>query len=417
MLEKLDDINWHELKHAYGSAEDVPSQIRSLLASDSQTREKALWALSGNIFHQGTRYQATPYAIPFLYELIESEKTPDRDKIILFLISLALGYEEEYLPEGVNILNFRNEYKEAEKNLTSAQREECSKYGYSPQAILDGYDQVKAGIPILLELVDHSDKKIRRAAMYALAWFPETASVTISRIKNQLTSFSEEEDILIAILAIGLLVRSSQQAFDISDLEKYLTSQSSLIRISAAIGLAQHPLSDKILTELINGILSNKEFNYLENIPFNEGRLAGYASLVLSKYGSSEKQKVIPTLCEVLKSVNAYQSLDVTAGLLGILNGNRTKLIKDTDVNDLDDLDRMALHTILHYGGWELGNADYVNFSELLQYAGVPDTREKLKNYLADQSKVEYSLDKEENQPRTVLKAAMNFIRRLLGFH
>src|SRR5713226_2305511 len=100
MLEQLDSIAWSELTHAYGSASDVPNQIRALASKHQKTREQALWELYGNIFHQGTRYQATPHAIPFLYELLGFEDIPDRHEIVYLLVSLALGYEESYLPDG-----------------------------------------------------------------------------------------------------------------------------------------------------------------------------------------------------------------------------------------------------------------------------------------------------------------------------
>ena len=36
-LEKLDSIDWASLKHAYGSAADVPDLIRALASSDKKT--------------------------------------------------------------------------------------------------------------------------------------------------------------------------------------------------------------------------------------------------------------------------------------------------------------------------------------------------------------------------------------------
>ena len=77
MLNKLDEINWKELEHAYGPAEDVPGQIRALASTDPQVREKAQYELWGNIIHQGTIYQATSYAVPFLIELLEIPEVQD----------------------------------------------------------------------------------------------------------------------------------------------------------------------------------------------------------------------------------------------------------------------------------------------------------------------------------------------------
>jgi hypothetical protein len=50
----------------YGPAEDVPGRIRALCGDDAQARQEALQSLSNSIFHQGSRYQASAYAVPFL---------------------------------------------------------------------------------------------------------------------------------------------------------------------------------------------------------------------------------------------------------------------------------------------------------------------------------------------------------------
>ena len=50
------------LHHAYGPAEDVPNQLRALISHDEKQRDEALYALHGNIWHQGTIYEATSHA-------------------------------------------------------------------------------------------------------------------------------------------------------------------------------------------------------------------------------------------------------------------------------------------------------------------------------------------------------------------
>ncbi|MEU5797338.1 hypothetical protein ABZ800_28000 [Streptomyces sp. NPDC047813] len=55
LLAGLDDIDWAALGHAYGSAEDVPGQLRTVCGLDEEARESAFRSLFGNIFHQGTR--------------------------------------------------------------------------------------------------------------------------------------------------------------------------------------------------------------------------------------------------------------------------------------------------------------------------------------------------------------------------
>src|SRR5215471_2299857 len=92
LLEKLDDVKWVELTHAYGPAGDVPGLIRDLSSHDPRDRQQAMHALYGNIWHQGTVYQASAHAVPFLAELLRSDDVPDKDEILLLLRALANGH-------------------------------------------------------------------------------------------------------------------------------------------------------------------------------------------------------------------------------------------------------------------------------------------------------------------------------------
>jgi len=66
VLQGLDAVPWADLEHAYGSAADVPALLRKLLDPDPKERSEVLGTLYGNVFHQGTRFPATPYVIPFM---------------------------------------------------------------------------------------------------------------------------------------------------------------------------------------------------------------------------------------------------------------------------------------------------------------------------------------------------------------
>jgi hypothetical protein len=107
VLAGLDEIDWAELEHAYGSADDVPDLIRALASTEPDEREHALYALYGNIFHQGSRYEATAYAVPFLARLASDPQVPRRDGIVSMLVALAIGYDEAYLPASFNIAGWR----------------------------------------------------------------------------------------------------------------------------------------------------------------------------------------------------------------------------------------------------------------------------------------------------------------------
>ncbi len=95
MLEKLNDINWKGLSHAYGAADDVPELIEQLFSKNQAERKEAIHELFGNIYHQETIYEATGYAIPFLIELLENEEVIDRFKIFILIGFIYQGYYRE----------------------------------------------------------------------------------------------------------------------------------------------------------------------------------------------------------------------------------------------------------------------------------------------------------------------------------
>jgi hypothetical protein len=77
MLEGLDAVPWNNLTHAYGTAGDVPELIRAVTSADESTRRKAWHSLYGNLWHQGTIYEATAHAVPFFIELAGSTSVPE----------------------------------------------------------------------------------------------------------------------------------------------------------------------------------------------------------------------------------------------------------------------------------------------------------------------------------------------------
>jgi hypothetical protein len=66
LLEGLGEIPWADLSHAYGPAEDVPGLLRAIASGDAEAAKSAAHELYGNIWHQGTVYEATSHAVPFL---------------------------------------------------------------------------------------------------------------------------------------------------------------------------------------------------------------------------------------------------------------------------------------------------------------------------------------------------------------
>lgn len=64
---KITDVPWHRLTTPYGRATDFPGYLAVLeKADDIKAAEKALNELAGNIEHQSTLWQASPFGMVFL---------------------------------------------------------------------------------------------------------------------------------------------------------------------------------------------------------------------------------------------------------------------------------------------------------------------------------------------------------------
>ncbi len=85
----LDDVNWHSLHHAYGSAEDVPGLLRELAdATDKNSLDEISEKFFNNIQHQGGIYSATAATVPFLIQLLGKKDFLDRSWILGSLIGM-----------------------------------------------------------------------------------------------------------------------------------------------------------------------------------------------------------------------------------------------------------------------------------------------------------------------------------------
>lgn len=188
MLDGLDQIDWKQLTHAYGPADDVPALIRTLLSQDKSERDRAIYELFGNIYHQGTVYEATAYAVPFLIELLDDPSTPDRSIVACLLASIADGC-------GYLEVHARSEWGE------SAWREILAKEGKSLEGELDREhkqtssvrgEAIKA-IPKLLPFLSDPEPGVRSSVAGGLGAFPEYRGVHLPKLVQALAAETDDE--------------------------------------------------------------------------------------------------------------------------------------------------------------------------------------------------------------------------------
>jgi len=72
----LDSPKWSELKHAYGSASDIPDLLRQLEAMPSSDGRKEPWfSIWSSLAHQGDVYTATFAAVPHIVRILSQAPT------------------------------------------------------------------------------------------------------------------------------------------------------------------------------------------------------------------------------------------------------------------------------------------------------------------------------------------------------
>ena len=294
VLERLKDVKWAKISHAYGKAIDVPDLIRDLRAADPDRREKARWELYGNIFHQGTRYEATAHAVPFLLEVLADPQGHDKAELVVLLTALAVGYDEYWLPDGLPIAEHRRTAEGGAMLLAAAPHpdddgydEEVGDADYvetlsrrEQEALLAhiavaAHDAVRQGVPLFRTLLAHPDPAVRAAAAYALAWFPEDAEGSVPALAALATSDVDDGIAATARVSMGLL----GTATDFDDPRP-------VVRWATAVGQVRvygTGAGQEAVDELRHWTAASGRD---ERVPYLDGDLVGYATLVLDRLGA-----------------------------------------------------------------------------------------------------------------------------------
>ncbi|MEU9828536.1 hypothetical protein [Micromonospora chersina] len=254
----VNSIDWASLTHAYGSAADVPGLIGDLRSADGGIRSAALYELYGNIFHQGSRYEASAYAVPFLLELVAERTTPARQEVIRPLADLAVGHRTYHLATGFPVTELRNAMAEVPEEtwqrwsqamkdwydvVGTGQRQpvpldKAERRLLATQHELAAYDAVRAGVLVLLSCLDDADGEVVGEAIQALAWFPEEAAAIRPALLD--IAADEQQPLRVAgaaLVALGPLGgRCPQPVADL--LNRNLACTDPHLRWSAAVAWA-----------------------------------------------------------------------------------------------------------------------------------------------------------------------------------
>jgi hypothetical protein len=186
-LAGLNDVPWAQLQDAYGSAADVPNQIRALVADDAAARNAALESLFSNIWHQGTVYEATIHALPFLIEILRTGSCPDRNSVVLLVSCIIAGHGYWEIHKSILLANpFTHRPVAKPADLESKLATE--------RVVVDAVRKIGSdAVPLLLPELSNPEAEVRKAVAEALGKYPGMTPTVLPALQSALSSERDGE--------------------------------------------------------------------------------------------------------------------------------------------------------------------------------------------------------------------------------
>lgn len=397
-LAGLDDVDWAELEHAYGTAEDVPDLLRALASESADERDGALHQLYGNIFHQGSRYEASAHAVPFLAALAADPRVRERAGIVYLLGAIAIGYDESHLPGGVDIAEWRagvermrtadpdEELRRMREWVAEARDEgerrvrETRLALYDPEeslrhvdAELGAYDAVRAAVPTLRGLLDDSDPDVRAAAAYTLGWFPEEAAGTLPALRPLLAPGADADVAANAAVSAGLLGGHDL----VPRLRALLTGENALLRCAAVLALARLGGTGPDVLDVLETAAVQPPEGSEPGLLHLEGNLRGYVTMTLAAAGEKTRPRILGAMLEGLALSSGPEAFPTVEAVLQHAFGQpgRAPL---PPYEELTEPQRRTVRTLAEMGDdtWRWGN-----FTMMLRAWGLPFLRAECRTY------------------------------------
>jgi hypothetical protein len=254
MLDRLDNIPWKRLTHAYGPAEDVPDLLRSLRTARAEMtgEQSPLWHLFGNIWHQGTVYEATAYAVPFLIELAACPLVPGRLGILELLAAIATGS------------SFRDVHGSLLNEPDFAERK-----AVELKWVEQAHAAVANGVAAFLAMTEE-ETDVRLAAAHVLALLPKHREVVCVRLRSMVNAETGSLQRAGLLLLLGLAGCRSEATLSV--LTGALLGDDLVQRRSAALAfgyLKPDPLPDHARAAILDAIAADDLENSFDGLPWD----------------------------------------------------------------------------------------------------------------------------------------------------
>lgn len=362
MLLDLDSVPWNALTHAYGSANDVPELLRDLGSADEKHCNAAIYELYGNIWHQGTVYEASSYAVPFLIQILGDENNPCRDQILMLLSDLANGTSYHDVHQHLA------SYRPPDENLQEKIKTELT-------WVRNTINAVGEGLPVYLKLLDGNNEHLRQCTVALLGRIGSFHPKIPGILRQCLNSETNESTIAGLLIALGNAKGSSEEvvASGGTCLPFVDAKHTPLVRIAAAISLAsfqKEQASEKVVAALLEGMTANGELEELfSSIPWNEDLSCTCCSL-LPDLGERARS-ILPALIGIMEKP------EHSSGILSLLETTVQFAFaghSPTNLATRKELNHEQIRLIRAIAG-NPGVWLFADSSQVLRKHGLPDTK------------------------------------------
>ncbi|MEM7759934.1 MAG: hypothetical protein AAF298_17665, partial [Cyanobacteria bacterium P01_A01_bin.40] len=391
MLEGLDVIDWENLESfegcltAFDPVTEIPNLLRKFLSSDPEERSYALGRLYENLLHQGTRFSATPYVIPFIIELCSEPSVPNRASLLYFWSHAITGYfsirQRPTWGDGETIYF----YGKVEEWII-----ERGWHGELHQI----YQESLKGKDLLYKLLNDGEPSIRAGAVWVLAAMPTIAESSVPKLAVR---FEKEEIDWISggiAFALGELEASTI-------LEQILTNeQFSAIKCITACQLARIAPQESLIEPLLEFVSQPIEgYQYILGAG---GRSTDDAAFAIAYLPRHIQQQAIPAICQRLKQARGFATMPLVTTLLSAAFEKRNR-----PLTELTDIQNLVLSQMLMTDElWSIGNLIGV-----FESYGLPDGLSDKKERCAKLVGIELTPDNALTELRSGLVfAEMNFL-------
>ncbi|HEY3873060.1 MAG TPA: hypothetical protein VGM10_32180 [Actinocrinis sp.] len=312
VFEGFEDVPWTTMKHAYGKADDVLTELPKLASDDSEERTGALGFLWHGVHHQGDIYDSTVAALPFLVRAAVAAGFPDRDGILDLLASIG-GYS---LSNG---------------GATEPREQEP---GWLPM-MRQAYAGVLAGTPGYLAALQDPDVQLRYSAVKVLQYCRRERALVMPALHAALSTESHPE-VQVALIN-GYLAIASAEPFSASvdeTAQQWLLdlladeTQRPHIRLAALIQVAER-IADRVPADAVDlalGLAEGLRGNEPDSDDSAGGLLAGVNRALGERVG--DRMVLISHELDAGRGERAIDALRLARSLMQDFRGDFTELLQ-----------------------------------------------------------------------------------------